>query len=244
MQKFLRQAPLVFFAYLLLAILLGVLLDSLNYWLIVTNHMLWFTLSLLVPVSLTVVSIVKRNELSKASIFAAQAFPLLAVAYSFYASSPISGVSNGLIAVSTLIPFLCAYVLSLLRLGSHWVRGMIVALNTLLLLLFLGLFFLAVTFGSLGETSVFRESVSLGEQYVASIEVVDSGALGGATNVLVEDRATSIPVGFGRFARVKYVYSGEWNEFRTTFVKWKDYHTLVVNWKEFTMSNEFFQSTP
>jgi len=68
--------------------------------------------------------------------------------------------------------------------------------------------------------------------------------LGGATNVLVEDLSTSVPVGFGRFARVQYVYSGEWNEFRTIFVKWKDDHTLVVNWKEYTMSNEFFQRKP
>lgn len=241
MQKFLRQAPLIFFAYLLLMNILGVLLDSLNYGLIVTSRVSWFTLSLLVPVSLTVVSIVKRNELSKASIFAAQALPVLMFVYYYFIDSLICGVSTSLIAIHTLILFVCAYVLSLLRLGSHWVRGMIVTLNTLLLLLFLGLFFLAVTFGSLGETSVFRESVSPGEQYVASIEVVDSGALGGATNVLVEDRATSIPVGFGRFARVKYVYSGEWNEFRTIFVKWKDDHTLVVNWKEYTLSNEFFQ---
>ena len=244
MQKFLRQAPLIFVVYLLLAILLGVLLDSLNYGLIVTSRVSWFTSSILVPVSLTVVSIVKRNELSKASVVAAQTLPLLAIAYTLFASLPFSGVSNGLIAVSTLIPFLCAYVLSLLRLSCHWVRGIIFTLNTLLLLLFLGLFFLEVTFGSLGETSVFRESVSPDKQYVASIEVADSGALGGATNVFVEDRATNIPVGFGRFARVQYVYSGEWNEFRTTFVKWKDDRTLVVNWKEFTMSNEFFQHKP
>ncbi len=79
---------------------------------------------------------------------------------------------------------------------------------------------------------------------MASIEVADSGALGGATNVFVEDLSTSIPVGFGRFARVQYIYSGGWNEFRTIFVKWKDDRTLVVNWKEYTMSNEFFQRIP
>jgi hypothetical protein len=109
-----------------------------------------------------------------------------------------------------------------------------------LLLLFVALFFFAVTFGSLGERSVFKESVSPSEQYMASIEVVDSGALGGATNVLVEDLSTSVPVGFGRFTRVQYVYSGEWNEFRTIFVKWKDDHTLSINWDEYSISDEIF----
>lgn len=244
MQKFLRRAPFVFFAYLLLTTILCAVLNSLNYGLIVTNRMLWFALSLLVPVSLTVVSIVKRKELSKASVVAAQALPVLMFIYYYFIDTLIRGVSTSWIAIHALILFVCAYILSILELSDKLLRGLIAVLNTLLLLLFLGLFFLAVTFGSLGERSIFKESVSPGEQYMASIEVADSGALGGATNVLVEDLSTSVPVGFGRFARVQYVYSGEWNEFRTIFVKWKDDHTLVVNWKEYTMSNEFFQRKP
>ncbi len=146
MQKVLRQAPFIFFAYLLLMSILGVILSSLDCRFFVTRRVLWFTLSQLLPVSLTVVSIVKRKELSKASVVTAQILPLLAIAYTLLANLPFNVIPSSFVAYDALIHYLCAYVVSLLVLNDTLLRGLVATLNTLLLILFIFLFALILMF--------------------------------------------------------------------------------------------------
>jgi len=235
MQKLLQQMPIIYFAFLLFATTLTAVLSSNSYEFIITNRAIWFLLSLLIQILLASIWFIKRNELSKASIAFSQALPMLAFAYYFFCDSFIDMVPSGLIALHALLYFIPCYAISLLQMNSRFIRMICAVLNTILLLLFSLLFLLAITFGSMGEKNIVKQTTSPNELYVATVISADSGAVGGATTVIVEKTPTSINVGFGRFAKVQQVYSGRWDAYQRISIKWKDDHMLLINGNAYRM---------
>jgi len=75
---------------------LTAVLSHQDYDLLITNRAIWFLLSLLIQILLAGICIVKRNELSKASIAFAQALPMLTSAYHFFCDSIIDRVPPNL----------------------------------------------------------------------------------------------------------------------------------------------------
>lgn len=100
------------------------------------------------------------------------------------------------------------------------------------------MFFLEAIFGSIGEHSIVHEKISPNGSYSVSIEKADSGALGGATNVFVEELTSSVDIVYGRILKVSQLYSGEWGSHVS--VAWKDDHTLLINGKVFPLSDKTF----
>ena len=237
MQKLIPQMPIIYFAFLLFVTTLTAVLWSNSYDFIISNRAIWFLLSLLIQILFAGICIVKRNELSKASIAFSQALPILAFAYYFFCDSIIDMVPSGLIALHALLYFIPCYAISLLQMNSRWFRIICAVLNTILLLLFSLLFLLAVTFGSMGEDTIVKQTTSPNELYVATVISADSGALGGATTVVVEEIPTSVHVGFDRFAKVEQVYAGDWNAYQRISIKWKDDHMLLINGNAFRMQD-------
>ena len=238
MQKIIRNTPIVFFFFLSLVMVSSVLLSKHGYEFIVRNQIFWFLLNLFIQAMLLSTCIVKRKELTKATVVFAQALPTLAVVYYFLADSFLSNVPEAMIAFHALLCFIACYAVSLLNLNARVFRVIATIWNTILLLLTLGMVALAMTYGSLGESVIARELPSPNQSYLATVEKRDSGALGGAKNVLVEDCKTSIDVGLGRFSKVQLLYSGEWDE--RVSVSWADDHTLVINGKLFPLNEESF----
>ena len=238
MQKIIRNTPIFFFAFLSLATGSFALLSSHGYEFIVRNRILWFLLNLILQVILLGACILKRKELTKAAVVFAQALPTLAVVYYFFADSFLSNVPEAMIAFHALLCFIACYAVSLLNLNARVFRVIATIWNTILLLLTLGMVALAMTFGSLGEPVIARELPSPNQSYLATVEKRDSGALGGAKNVLVEDCKSSIDVGLGRFSKVQLLYSGEWDE--RVSVSWADDYTLLINGKLFPLNEESF----
>ena len=68
-----------------------------------------------------------------------------------------------------------------------------------------------MTFGSIDEKTIVKQTISPNELYMATVISVDSGVLGGATTVIVEEIPTSI--------------------------KWKDDHMLLINGNAFRMQD-------
>ena len=235
MQKLLGQMPIVYFAFLLFATTLTAVLWSNSYDFIISSRAIWFLLSILIQILLAGICIAKRNELSKASIAFSQALPILAFVYYFFCDSIINMVPSGLIALHALLYFIPCYIISLLRMSSHAFRIICAILNTILLLLFSVLFLLATTFGSMCEKTIVKQTISPNELYVATVISADSGAMGGATTVIVEEIPTSVNVGFGRFAKVQQIYSGGWNAFQRISIKWKNDHMLLINGNAYRM---------
>ena len=238
MQKIIRNTPIFFFAFLSLATGSFALLSSHGYEFIVRNRILWFLLNLILQVILSGACILKRRELTKAAVVFAQALPTLAVVYYFFADSFLSNVPSALIAIHALLNFLVSFVISVLNMNDRLFRRIITVWNTILLLIILAMVTLEMTFGSLGESVIAREVPSPNQSYLATVEKRDSGALGGAKNVLVEDCKSIIDVGLGRFSKVQLLYSGEWDE--RVSVSWVDDHTLLINGKLFPLSEESF----
>lgn len=238
MRRIVRNTPIVFFLFLSLVTVSSALLSSRGYEFIVRNRVTWFLLNLFIEAMLVSASIVKKKELTKAAVAFAQALPTLAVVYYFFTDSFLSNVTEAVIALHALLCFIACYVISLLNLNVRVFRVITTIWNTILLLITLGMVLLAMTFGSLGEPEVARELMSPNGSYVATIEKRDSGALGGATNVLVEDRTSSVDVGLGRFSKVRQFYSGEWYSHVT--IGWKDDHTLLINGKLFPLTDASF----
>lgn len=213
-----------------------------GYEFIITCRTVWFLASLLIQLSFAAISILKRNELTKAAVVFSQVLPLLALVRYYYIDSFISMVPYDLIAINAFISFLSCFVISLLNITPRVLRVICAIINVILLFIFLALLFLAATFGSLGEQTIAAEKISPNGSYAATIEKADSGALGGATNVFVEELTSSINLGYGRFSKVHQIYSGEWNSH--VRIAWKDDHTLLINGKIFPLSEKTFLPKP
>lgn len=238
MQKILRNIPIIYFVLLLIETIVSAVMPSYGYELIITNRTVWFLIGLLIQLAFAAISILKKNELTKAAVIISQTLPLLALVRYYYIDSFISMVPYDLIAIYAFISFLCCFVISLLKITPHIFRITCAIINSILLFIFLALLFGAVTFGSISEQTIATEKISPNGSFMASIERADSGALGGATNVFVEDLTSSINLGYGRFSRVCQLYSGEWNNH--VRIEWKDDQTLLNNGKVFPLSEETF----
>jgi len=238
MQKLIKNSPIVFFLFLLLVTASSAVLCNHGYEFIIHNRFTWFTLCLFIHAMLLGACIVEKKELTKAAVVFAQALPTLAVVYYFFTDSFLSNVTEAMVAIHALLCFIACYAISLLNLNVRVFRVITTIWNTILLLLTLGMVALAMTFGSLGEPEVLREVLSPNESYLATIEKRDSGALGGGTNVLVEDLTSSVDVGLGRFSKVRQFYSGEW--YSNVNIEWKDDHTLLINGKVFPIKDQSF----
>ena len=238
MHKIIRNTPIVFFLFLSLVTVSSALLSSHGYEFIVRNRITWFLFNLFIQGMVFGICIVKRKELTKADIIFAQTLPTLAVVYYFFADSFLSNVPEAMIAFHALLCFIVCFTISVLHWKYNVLRAIFTVWNAILLLLTLGLVALAITFGSLGEPVVARELPSPNQSYLATVEKRDSGALGGAKNVLVEDCTSSADVGLGRFAKVQLLYSGEWDE--RVSVSWVDDHTLLINGELFPLTDQSF----
>ena len=238
LHKLYRQAPIVFFVFLLFATSLSAVLSSQSYDFVITNRVIWFALCLSLQITLATVCFLKRNELSKLSIAISQLLPILAFAYYYFIDSLIYMVSSGIVAIHAFLFFIPCYAISLFQMQFRVLRVISAIFNTILLFAFLALFYLAVTFGSLGEKEIIRETISPGGSYMATQVSIDSGALGGAMNVIVEELPSSVNVGFGRFAKLRQVYSRDWSTHNTFVIEWKDDQTLLINGKVYIMPNE------
>ena len=238
MQKIYRNIPIFYFVFLLIETVLSAVLISYGYKLIVSNRIIWFLLGLLIQLAFTALSIIKRTELTKAAIIFSQALPILTFVRYYYLDCIISMVPYNLIAIYAFISFLFCFLISLLKFVLNFYRKTCAIINSIILLIFLALFFLAVIFGSMGEHTIASKEISPDGSYAASIEKADSGAVGGATNVFVEELTSSVNIGYGRFSKVKQLYSGEWNSH--VRIEWRDDHTLLINGKVFPMTDKTF----
>lgn len=236
-QKFFRHAPTLYFGYLLLASALSAVLYYHGYEFIVTNIAIWFFLNLLIPTVFTIASIVYRSDVSKFARMVSFTLPLLVILNYYYTDSFVDMVPTGIIAIQALLLFSSCYAVSLLKMDLNTFSIICAILNTILLLGFLALFTLAITFGSLGEKEINREMISPEGTYAATIMTSDSGAVGGATNVFVENLHSSINLGFGRYTKIRQVYSSEWDAYMTIHVVWKDDHTLLINGETFPIKD-------
>ena len=117
-------------------------------------------------------------------------------------------------------------------------------LNTILLFLFLALLYFEAMFSTSDVHTTIQEVTSPQQTYRATLEVHDWGADSGGTNVIIEDLSTSIPVGFGRYSKLRIAYSGGWFAYRTIKLKWKDDQTLLINNKIYVVPNIHYSCFP
>ena len=238
MRKLVRNAPIFYFVFLLFETILSAVLPTYGYELIITNRIVWFSLSLLIQLGFAAISILKRSELTKAAIIVSQVLPLLALVRYYYIDSFISMVPYGLIGLLAFVSFLSCFAISFLKFVPRFFRKVFAVLNFILFFIALAMFFLEAIFGSIGEHSIVHEKISPNGSYSVSIEKADSGALGGATNVFVEELTSSVDIVYGRISKVSQLYSGEWGSHVS--VAWKDDHTLLINGKVFPLSDKTF----
>lgn len=216
--------------------IISVVFSACGYNFIVTNQVVWFIGGFLIQALVIGICISEKNDFSKSAILFSQALPILAIVYYYYTDSLIYMVPAGIVALHAFFYYLSGYILSLHNISSGTFRIISTIFNTILLLIFLAVLFLAFTFGSLGDQRTIRETISPEATYKATITTSDSGALGGATNINIENLRSGIHLGFGRFAKIRQVYTGNWNAYQTIDVKWKDDHTLLINGKTFIIN--------
>ena len=217
--------------------IISAVFSSCGYDFIVTNQAIWFIFNFLIQALLIGICIAEKNDFSKFEIIVSQALPILAITYYYHADSLIYMVPAGIVALHAFFYFLPGYILSLHNISSGTFRIICAIFNTILLFAFLAILLLAFTFGSLGEKTIIRETISPEATYTATIMTSDSGSLGGATNINIENLRSGIHLGFGRFAKIRQVYSGNWNAYQTIDVEWKDDHTLLINGKTFMIND-------
>ena len=234
-KPFFRHTPLVYFAVLLVATGLPALLTYRGYELIVTSPTVWFLFGLLAQILLTVMCLINVKSHTKLASAVSLALPILTVAYTYFSDSFVRNVPEGLIALQALICFLCSFIITVPHVIDTVVHAIISVINGILLLAFLGLIVLMMTFGSLGEKETVKEQASPDERYIAKVIRSDSGALGGGTCVLAEETPPLLSLGFGRISKSHFVYSADWYAYKTLRLCWTGDHTLLINGEEQTI---------
>ena len=234
-QTFLRHTPIVYFVALLVATGLPALFSHLGYELIVTIPAVWFILSLLPQIVFTAMCLINVKNHTKLASAVSLTLPILSVAYTYFTDSFIQNVPEWLIVPQVLICFLCSFIITVPHVIDTVFHAIISVINTLLLLAFLALMLLMITFGSLGERTMIKEQASPDERYVAMVISSDSGALGGGTYVLAEETPPLISLGYGRIAKRHFIYSGDWDAYQTLHLRWILDHTLLINGIEQTI---------
>jgi len=106
MKKIVRNIPIIYFSLVLIETIVSAVMRNYGYELIVTNRTVWFLLGLLIQLAFAAISILKRNELTKAAVIFSQALPLLALIRYYIIDSFIRMVPYDLIAIYAFISFL------------------------------------------------------------------------------------------------------------------------------------------
>ena len=234
-QPFLRHAPIVYFAVLLVATGLLALFSHLGYELIVTIPAVWFILCLLPQIVLTAMCLINVKSHTKLASAVSLSLPILSVAYTIFTDLFIQNVPEWLIALQVLSCFLCSFVITVPHVIDTVFHAIISVINTLLLFAFLALMLLMMTFGSLGERTIIKELASPDERYIAALISSDSGALGGGTYVLAEETPPLLALGYGRISKRHLIYSSGWDAYQTLHMRWILDHTLLINGIEQTI---------
>ena len=232
MQKLFKRASIVYFAYLLLMIILSMAFLCFGYRFIVSNEIIWFVINILAVGILTALCLSKRKESVKSANIIAQLLPLFALIYIIVIIALIDGVDVIIFSLHGLLCFLSCYVISLLYINKRVFRIVCAVLNSILLLFLLAGIYFFMIFGQFGQDTIVRQETSPDESYTAVLIASDQGALGGDTLVNIEYNTTKI-IGYGRFE--KRLYTGDWGEFETMSLEWKDDHTLLINGKSYNI---------
>lgn len=243
MQRFIKNAPLVYFTFLFVITAQTVIFVLLRYRFLVSSAVVWFVAHIVVEILLTVLCFWKRKEslTAKSSSIIAQLLPILAIVYYVATDYLVDGVTGVLLPLHGLFCFFSCFVLSLAYNKFNILQSLFGILNSILLLLVIGFSLLFMTFGQIGEHTVKRAVTSPMESYSAFLISSDQGALGGSTLVDVHDHTSMINIGIGQYVRITRIYAGEWNGYKSARIYWRDDHTLLINDVPYTIDAETFQ---
>lgn len=233
MQKLFKRASIVYFAYLLLMIILSIAFLCFGYRFVVSNEIIWFVINIAVVGILTALCLSKRKESVKSANIIAQLLPLFAIIYIIVIIGLVDGVDNIIFSLHGLLCFLSCYVISMLYTNKRVFRIVCTVLNSIILLFLLYGILIFMTIGNLGQNTIVRQETSPDESYTAVLIASDQGALGGDTLVNIEYNTPKIITVYGRFE--KRLYTGDWGEFETMSLEWKDTHTLLINGKAYSI---------
>lgn len=110
----------------------------------------------------------------------------------------------------------------------------ILSILMFVLLLFISMLILA--FGNFGSNSVVVSVESPQGTYLAEVIDSDQGALGGDTLVQVTNRKKVVPLPIGEYSKAAVrVYTGEWGEWETMWIRWEDDNTLLIDGERYVM---------
>lgn len=95
---------------------------------------------------------------------------------------------------------------------------------------------LSLAFGNFGSNSVVDSVESPQGTYLAEVIDSDQGALGGDTLVTVTNRAKTVSILIGEYSTGSVrVYTGEWGEWETMWIRWEDDKTLLIDNQRYVM---------
>ena len=203
---------------------------------------------------LTIKGVKNKNMKTKTTDLCAAIIPLLAIGYLILKSmaSDMSDTSYHLLGVTFSVSGMVIYALhafitlmcSMITFVSCKQKAMLKIvlgiLYGLLLCLISFILFAIVLLPNFGERTVIKVELSPNAEYSATIINADSGALGGATNVLLAQPKQDINLLLGVLKKdPTVIYRGNWGESFHMELRWETDELLYINGVPYLI-NEYF----
>lgn len=151
----------------------------------------------------------------------------------FFISIQAVPLGQPLTVLSVLVHLICCCILTVKHVKPLALKILSPSLSALMVLPIGYILFFALLIGNFGNETVIKTIESPGGTYCAQVIDSNQGALGGNTNVEVQETWKIDALLFKVQKQPRRVYSGDWMEYETMDIYWKDDGCLVINSVEY-----------